>query len=79
MCPLDLNLVLREPRAEPQCERGRCTTPTGNTMKSEEQHQLIQELFVLQRVAQRILEDVRSFTTGQSASDDVTVVMLCAS
>jgi len=48
-------------------------------MKSEEQYQLIQELFLLQRVAQRILEDVRSFTTGQSASDDVTVVMLCAS
>ena len=22
MCPLDLNLVRREPRAEPQCERG---------------------------------------------------------
>jgi len=48
-------------------------------MKSEEQYQLIQELFLLQRVAQRILEDVRSFTTGQSDSDDVTVVMLCAS
>jgi len=29
--------------------------------------------------AQSILEDVRSFTTGQSASDDVTVVMLRAS